>query len=300
MSKSDEGVLEFSLYKGRVSGRFLGPCTESPNRHMYYVDGKRKTGVTTFLNIKDKSVALMSWQREEVIKHLLSLGEEGSTQLHDIKTIVSALYASEASVKKAADLGTQIHDWCEQYIKYKLKEIKVMPEMPEDPNVQTGVTSFLEWESAHKVKFLWTEKVLYSKKYDYIGKGDFGAKVDGLICLCDIKTGNGMYNSVRAQTAAYAFADTEECKQKYDGRWALRLAKETEQEYMERMKLKNKIRTLLGKSEQAVEPYQVFEAMFLDNEKGSLKADFAGFLSHMDLHRWDSKTDFWKIKNKTY
>ena len=235
----------------------------------------------------------MSWQREEVIKYLLA---KGGNQ-HSFEEIVKALYASESSVKKAADTGTAIHDFCEQIILYRLKKRKDMPEMPEDPNVMTGVTSFLEWESQHKVKFLWTEKVLYSKKYDYIGKGDFAAKVDGLTCLCDIKTGNGMYNSVRAQTAAYAFADTEECKQKYDGRWALRLAKETEKEYLTRMALKNKIRTILGKDEQPVEPYQVFEAMFLDNEKGEMKKDFQWFLDHMGVFNRDKETDFYRLKN---
>lgn len=289
--------IEFSLYKGRVRGKFLGPTEDKPNRHMYFVEGKRKTGVTTALNIKDKSAALVSWNREETVKHLLPLLEAGKKITE--KDVVAALYASETTKKKAADFGTLIHDWIERYISHRLKVkgYEDMPEMPDDPNVLTGVTSFLEWESQHKVKFLWSEKVLFSLKYDYIGKGDFGAIVDGIKCLCDIKTGNGMYNSVRAQTAAYAMADFEESKLKYAGRWAIRVAKETEQEYQERMALKNKIRELLGKEPQPVEPYQVFEAKYLDNDKSAMKEDFEAFLAHWNLYRWDLKTDFWKVKN---
>lgn len=295
-TKVPEGEINFTLYKGRIKGKFLGPTEDKPNRHMYYVEGVRKTGSTTFLGIKDKSEALKSYVREQTVKHLLPLFEAGKKLTET--DLVTALYADERNTAKAADLGTQIHDWCEQYIKFKLKEKgATMPEMPEDPQVAQGASAFLAWEKEHKVKFLWTEKVLYSLKYDYIGKGDFAAVVDGLICLCDIKSGNGMYNSVRAQTASYAKADEEESKIKYGGRWAIRLAKETEEEYLTRMNLKNQIRKFLGKDEQAFEPYQVFEAMFLDNDKKSMKEDFEAFLAHVTMYRWDSKTDFYKIKN---
>lgn len=287
----------FELYKGKVKGKFLGPTPENPKRHMYYIDGKRKTGVTTGCGIKDKSDALVSWNREETAKHLFLLLEKG-VKLTE-KHVIEAAFASETAKDKAADLGKQVHTWIEQYIKHRLKEkgYEEMPEMPEDPNVLVGVTSFLDWESSHKVKFLWSEKLLYSRKHDYIGTADFGAIVDGVTCLCDIKTGNGMYNSVRMQTAAYAMADTEEAGVKYGGRWAIRIAKETEDEYIERMALKNRIRKLLGKNEQTVEPYQIFEAKFLDEEKESMKYDFEGFLHAWGLLLWDRKTDFWKEKH---
>lgn len=297
MKLIEEGVYEFSLYDGRITGKFYDSTPDKPNRHMYYIDGKRKKGVTTALGIKDKSNALVSWSQEETAKHLFQTLEEGKKITEE--EIVKAVFASDRVKDKAADLGSQIHDWIEAYISSKLKKTEKAPDMPEDPNVAVGVNSFLEWESEHKVKFLWSEKVLYSKKHDFIGKGDFAAKVDGLVCLCDIKTGNGMYNSVRAQTAAYVVADTEESKTKYDGRWAIRIAKETEEEYQTRMSLKNKIKALLGKDEKAIEPYQIFEAKFLDNEKGSMKNDFVnGFLTCWNLSEWDTETDFWKEKNK--
>ena len=167
-----------------------------------------------------------------------------------------------------------------------------MPEMPHDQNVVKGVTSFLEWEKAHKVKYLWAEKIVYSQEHDYIGRADFGAMVDGLKCLCDLKSGNGLYNEVLLQTAAYAMADTEESKFKYDGRWAIRVAKETEQEYLDRLNLKNAIKEILGKKPVDVKPYQVFEAKFLDNVRMNMRRDFNAFLAAWELDRWNSDTDF--------
>lgn len=290
--------IEFSLYKGKVKGKFLGPTEDKPNRHMYYIEGKRKTGATTFLGIKDKSEALKSYVREQTVKNLLPLLRKGA--MISEEQLVKALYEDEYNTAKAADLGGKIHDWIEHYIKHKIDSKKFRrPEMPQDDAVATGATSFLEWESQHKVKFLWSEKVIYSLKHDYIGKGDFAAIVDGQMCLCDIKTGNGMYNSVRAQTAAYAMADTEESKTKYMGRWAIRISKETEEEYYKRMHLKNEIRVILGKDQNPIPDYQVFEAMFLDFDKRALKNDFAAFINHLELYRWDQKTDFWKIKNSS-
>lgn len=288
--------IPFTLYKGKISGKFLGPTEDKPSRHMYYIEGKRKTGVTTALGIKDKSTALLSWQREQTAIAFFNLLESSAKITQE--QIVEAVFSAERSKERAADVGSQIHDWIESYIKHRLKEkgYEQMPDMPEDSNVAIGATSFLEWESEHKVKFLWSEKILYSKKHDFIGRGDFGAKVDGSVCLCDIKTGNGMYNSVRAQTAAYAEADREECGQKYEGRWAIRIAKETEKEYIERIALKNKIRKLLGQKEIICEPYQVFEAKYLDNEKGFMKRDFEGFLFHWNLMKWDRETDFFREK----
>jgi hypothetical protein len=127
-----------------------------------------------------------------------------------------------------------------------------------------------------------------------MGKMDIEAKVNGLYALVDIKTGNGIYNSVKMQTAAYAKADLEECqyskkKKKYETRWALRLAKETESEYIERMKRKGK---------DIYPEYKVFEAReFPETEEDNIETDFKAFLACKDLFEWDQKTDFYKIDN---
>ena len=234
-----KGELISKLYNGKVEARFLGPTEDKPKRHIYLMNGDRKRSVTTIQGIKDKSVALVPWALEEAAKHLFETLEDGK-KINE-ENIVKAVFAHEETKGKAADLGSKIHEWIEGYINSKLGKGK-KPEMPEDGNVIKGITSFLEWEEQNKVKYLWSEKVLYSRKYDYMGMADFAAVINGERCLCDLKTGNGMYKEVRMQTAAYRFADEEETKKKFDGRWAIRLAKETEKEYHERLALKNKIK----------------------------------------------------------
>ena len=281
-----ENEIITKLYSGKCEVKFLGPTEDHPKRHLYYVNGERKRSVTAITGIIDKSGALVPWALEEAAKHLFPILEAGKKITEE--DVVRAVFASDAAKEKAADLGTAIHGFCENYINAKLGKGK-MPEMPEDGKILTGVTSFLEWESQHKVKFLWAEKVLYSKKHDYMGKADFAAMVDGERCLCDIKSGNGLYSGVRLQTAAYAMADTEESKTKYAGRWAIRVAKETGQEYADRMEMKNKIKLLLGKKGKEVYPYQVFEAKFLDLKGDEMEKDFAAFVHAIKLGDWNSE-----------
>lgn len=273
--------LEFTLYKGKVKGKFLGPTEEMPNRHMYYIDGKRKTGVTTYCGIKDKSRPLVIWATDLAREYLLGL--EKITK----KDIITACSLHEEYKQKAAAVGDEVHHWVENYINGE------NPAMPEQPEAAVGVTAFLEWESQNKVKFISSERVVYSKKHDYVGKMDIEAKVNGKLCLIDIKTSNGMYNEYYMQTAAYVRADEEESGKKYHGRWIIRLAKETEKEYMERMQAKNEIKAAKGKSVYPIPPYQVFEAKFLDAEEGNMDRDYKGFLAAKALFEFNKATDSW-------
>lgn len=286
----ENGIIETTLYKGKVEAKFFGPTEEMPNRHIYQIDGKRKKSVTGIIGIKDKSRPLISWALEEAAKLLFAILD--GKKIVDKEAIVRAVYASQESKERAADLGKKVHDWIERYIRYKLsqKGYEKLPEMPEDPNVITGVTSFINWESEHKVKYLWTEKLLYSKKYDYMGKGDFAAVIDGKKCLCDLKTSNALYKEVRMQTAAYRYADEEEQGMPYAGRWAIRISKETEDEYLHRMSLKEDIKALLGKELPDKQHYMVFEAKFLDENRTAFKSDFKAFQACLELSNWDSVT----------
>lgn len=270
-------TIETELYKGKVKIKF------HPNSHRYYVNDKSVTGVTTFIGIKDKSRPLVLWAVGLYSEYLYqNLGVKLTQEI-----IVEGSQQHAIRKQEAADTGTKIHDWCERYIKHKLK-IKGydLPDMPEDQNVQIGVNAFLDWEKEHKVKFLSSERIVYSKKHDYIGTLDIEAMIDGKLCLVDLKSSSALYNSVRLQTAAYLKADEEESGKKYEGRWAIRLAKETEDEYIARMEAKGK----------STEGYKVFEAMFLDDEKESVDKDFSAFLACKELFQWDKDTDFYYNK----
>lgn len=271
---------EIELYKGKVKGRFF------PESHQYWIDGKRKTGVTTYIGIMDKSRPLVIWATELYRDYLLGNLKKGITE----EMVFEGCQLHEERKKEAADIGTEVHDWIEKYVKGEKLE------MPESREAQIGVSAFIDWIQANKVKFLSSERVVYSKKHDYIGKMDIEAEVNGKLCLIDIKTSNGLYNTYSMQTAAYVKADEEESGRNYKGRWLIRLAKETEREYLARMNLKNKNRIRKGKEIVEVQPYQVFEAKYLDDEIMNIERDFKAFINAKELFLWNKATDFFANK----
>lgn len=284
------------LYGGKVLVKFY------PVSHQYWVSikgspFKRMSGVTTYIGIKDKSRPLGIWQQGVTCDFLLDAIEKG-IKIDEDKAI-EAVIQHELQKEAASDIGKEIHAWCEAYIKHKLKVkgFEKLPEIPNFPEAVTGVNSFLEWEKEHDVKFISSERVVYSMKYGYGGIEDVEFIADGVYCDADFKSSNGLYNSVRMQTAAYAMARMEDKGRKSEGRWAIRLSKYTEEEYMKREERKKQIKQAIAKfqgkeyKEYPIKPYQVFEAKFLDADKNFLRRDFDAFLTAKSLYEWDKQTD---------
>ena len=285
MAKQTAEFEEFSLYKGKVQGKFY------PKSHAYYVNGKRKTGVTTYCGMKDKSAGLVSWAVGLFRDYLLELFEAGEKIIE--QHILDGAILHEKKKTEAADIGTEVHDWIERFIKGE------NPDMPERREAQIGVNAFIDWTKANKVKFMSSERIVYSKRYDYIGKMDIEAKVNGKLSLIDIKTSNDIRNDYYMQTAAYVRADEEESDREYRGRWILRVSKETEKEYIARMKKKNDIRVKFGKEPVEFPDYQVFEAKDLDEEDANMERDFKAFLACKTLKEFEDATGFYaELKKK--
>lgn len=298
---SKDGYPITELYGGKIQHYIT-----KAHWHMVSKDGgktfKRKTGVTTYLGIMDKSIPLGIWQQGMTLDFLLDSLAAG-VKLDDQKCI-EAVIQHELYLKEASDIGTEIHSWCEFYIRHQLKQkgFEKLPDIPNYPEAVTGVNSFLAWIEEHKVKFHSTERPVYSQRYDYVGIMDFEATIDGLHCMGDFKSSNGLYNSVRMQTAAYAAADEEERASDkkfkgYDGRYALRLAKYTEEEHIKRETRKKEIRAAIARfkgkepSTSAIKPYQVFEAVFLDAQESFKDRDFKAFQLCKSLTEWNRETD---------
>lgn len=284
------------LYGGKVIIKF------HPKSHQYWVSVKgakfvRKTGVTTFIGIKDKSRPLQSWQMGITADFLL--GKIARREKIDVDAVLEAVVQHELRKDEAADIGKEIHDFCERYIRHKLGQpgFEEIPDMPNFPEAITGVNSFFAWEKEHKVKYVATEKPVYSMKHDFIGTEDLVAVIDGKYCDSDFKSSNGLYNGVRMQTAAYAKARMEDGGRKSEGRWAIRFSKYSEAEYVKREERKKEIRAAIARiqgrpaSNYPIKPYQVFEAKFLDNESVNLDRDFDAFLNAKALFEWDRETD---------
>ncbi len=293
----DPDVSYTELYNGEVIVRF------HEKSHMYYVskDGGekfvRKGGVTGIISVLDKSKPLGIWQQGMTLDFLLDTLAQGT--IIDTEKAVESVIQHELFLKESQDIGHEIHAWCEFYIRHQLKQkgYEKMPQIPDFPEAIRGVNSFMAWIDEHNVKFLSTERVIYSMKHDYIGQMDFEAVIDGKHCMGDFKSSNGLYPTVRLQTAAYAMADMEESGKSYDGRFALRLSKYSEEEYIKRELRKKEVKAAIARfkgspvSTYPIKPYKVFEDAYLDDKPGFMLRDFKAFNECKKLTAWQRETD---------
>jgi len=214
----------FTLYDGRVTIDFYEKYGNYKHVYIRRDNGEWLKSVTKAISILNKP-ALIPWackMMEEKIFFILDT--IGKITRPDI---TMAKNAHREFKDKAADKGTMAHDLISEYIKFKLKEIKKMPPMPEDDEVKNCYLAFRDWETTHKVKFVSTEKLVYSEKYNFVGTLDCVAIVDGEFCLIDFKTSNGIYHDYIYQVSGYGIAYEEELKKTFDRNWIVRFGKDT-------------------------------------------------------------------------
>lgn len=179
-----------------------------PNSHQYKINGKNIPSVTTITSMIDKSRPLLKWaenlSREFLMQYLNVPLEQN--------TIESAVTQYSIKRDKAADEGTQVHDWISQFINSKLNPDNVpMPDLDiESPAVMNGITGFLKWYNENNITFLESEKMVYSKKHNYIGTFDVLMIVNNKLVLADWKTGKDVRPEFNLQLSAYHQALKEE------------------------------------------------------------------------------------------
>src|SRR3990172_6993113 len=161
-------VKTASLYGGKVHIDFY------PDSHRYKKQGESNylISVTTACGMLDKSRVLIKWATGLAKDFLLGqLKDIAKTTNEEIiqGLIERACGLHEERKQKAADIGTQVHEWAEKHIAGE------KPPLPKDKNVLNGVMAFLKWLEENKIKFIASEKLVYSKKYDYVGLMDAAA-----------------------------------------------------------------------------------------------------------------------------
>ena len=237
-------LKKMQLYNGEITITF-----DNEGHRFYREDGSPILSVTAVTDVIDKSGPLIGWAVNEMAKYLIENFDldKIKTEQDKINMIILAKNNYRTTSQKAKDIGSEIHDWINKWIRGE------KPPMPEDNLVLNGVTAFLRWVEEKGVKFLETEKVVYSKKYDYAGFLDAEAEIGKKSCIIDFKSSKGIYTEMRYQVAAYQQAREEEMGKKYDSRWIVRLGKENDE----------------------------FEAVKLDGQEKDLRA----FLGGLELKR---------------
>lgn len=174
-------------------------------RHQYTCEGRVIPGCTTALGILSKP-ALLYWAANMASDYWRDNIKPGQS-LDEIQIDQLWQRAKKAHTQKKTDsasLGSFVHKWVEEYIK------GTNPELPINPEMRGSVQKFLDWVKEHKVEFLLSEQLVFSKEYEYAGTTDFICKIDGKLWLGDLKTSNGIYDEYVAQCASYLNARVEE------------------------------------------------------------------------------------------
>lgn len=207
----------------------------------------RANGVTTFTHVIDKSQALLYWAANLTTTHLVTIIEDGGKIR--IKDIQEATCKYRERKDEAADLGKEVHELAENYIKAMLAK-KPVPKVRSDEHddrVTRGYLAFTDWVKQHGVKFIASEKPVYSKKHKFVGTLDviftLAAEKHKIQHIGDFKTGKfreikknvqgtwkvtdvTAYPEHRFQVSAYQAADEEESGKKYGSKWIMYLSKD--------------------------------------------------------------------------
>lgn len=206
--------MRIKLYNGKVVLNF------DENRHIFTDEkGNHILSVTSVTGVIDKSPALMGWSVKQMGFYLLAEKAKGNDKITE-DLVNQAKKEYRRLKQEAADLGTEIHSWVSEWIKGK------KPSMPENEKVVNGITAFLKFQKEHQIKWLETERIIYSKKHAYAGILDAIGEMEGKLTLVDFKSSNAIYDEMRFQVAGYQIAYEEEMKKDIEKRVIIRFGKE--------------------------------------------------------------------------
>lgn len=258
MKKSEDlGLGEpLQFYKGASTLRF------SERDHIYYLvlpDDSLEPldGVTTVCGILDHSMYLLPWAcKMMALKLQRTMPREEADDSNarqftqsipwaDFVTLVDeAKKARQEIFEDAGDVGGMAHGWIEDSIRWAIAHNEgIVNEMmalaPTDARAENCGKAAFAWMQAHNVRWLKTERKIFSQKYRYAGTMDGLAMVDSCsdsaccksifidqLSLIDWKSSNRLRTEYLYQTAAYQQAEQEEFGTTIKARWILRLGKE--------------------------------------------------------------------------
>lgn len=173
-------------------------------KHLHKLDGKNLTGVTTVLSILAKP-ALIQWSANQAVeyieKNFPSVDQliKGDFSFSDL--FKEAKIAHRKKKEEAGSKGTDVHAIIEEMVKNAIEfhEGRILTGKNPNPQVQ----HFIDWAIENKVKFLESERNVYSVDWFIGGIVDLVMEIDGKIWIGDIKTSSGIYPEYFFQTSAY-------------------------------------------------------------------------------------------------
>lgn len=201
--------------------------------HKYTLDGKPLSGVTTVLGVIAKP-ALIQWAADMACKWVEDKINESPT-IFDysgseiLSMLPEARLAHRKKKEKAGQQGTDTHALVEKYVKLMINDQdgKAMEMNGYD---SPAIESFVKWAVENKVKFIESEKRMYSREWWLAGTCDLVFEQDGKRYVGDIKTMKKIWDRVPfLQMAAYMKMLKETDPVEYHGTCIINIPKETNQ-----------------------------------------------------------------------
>lgn len=253
---------EYLFYNGAITLRY------DPKQHVYYLVTPNglveQDGVTSVVHIIDKSDALINWAVKMMGDKLLALAEPylphatGGLSVDywipsDLlpELVNKAKTAHRDKLDEATNVGKIAHAWIEEYIHASMipdieqaiaAKTSIFGKLPDDPQAANCCLAAINWMDNHTIRWIHTEKKIYSREYRYAGTMDglclanscnnpncCKSYFSDALTLADWKTSNALYPEMLLQTAAYQNAYSEEHGVFITHRWVIRLGKEEAQ-----------------------------------------------------------------------
>ncbi len=170
-----------------------------PIKHIHTLDGKPLMGVTTVLQVIAKPF-LLQWAANQAVEYVQGkiLGMEAGDLLDNLGDwLIEAKTVHRKKKEKAGDWGTSVHKAVELWIKENELPVDL------DEKGKEVFDKFRNWSAENKVKFLESEKHVWSKELWIGGIVDLVIMMDGKKYIADIKTSSGIYNEAFFQMGAY-------------------------------------------------------------------------------------------------
>lgn len=180
------------------------PYVFDKEHHIHTLAGRPLHGVTSVLGVIAKP-ALIQWAADQAVNYIEDNFPTAEEIINGTKTFApifaEARLAHRKKKEKAGDWGTRIHEIIEQHVKYGPIDLLSFPVTEADK--LHVYRKFTDWVADNNVKFLMSEKNVWSESLWIGGICDFVAEINGKKYIGDFKTSSGIWNEAFFQIAAY-------------------------------------------------------------------------------------------------
>lgn len=208
-----------------------GAYTFDEKNHVHTLDGKPLTGVTTILGVIAKPM-LIQWAANQAVEYIKEKALKTGAGMYEASgpLLEEARTAHRKKKESAGEFGTNVHSAIEKWINAQMLGVQV--EIKLDGMEKKAFDHFVKWATDNKVKFLESEKHVYSREWWSGGIADMVCEIDGKRFIGDIKTGRSIYRESFFQGSAYAKMAIEMgLYEKFDGIVIINLKKDGGFEY---------------------------------------------------------------------